>query len=45
MVQFVATVLKVGLHGWNLALAIAAVLAINFVFALMFRYGEKKPRS
>jgi len=45
IVQFVATVVKVGLQGWSLVLAFAAVLAINFVFALMFRYGEKKPRS
>lgn len=45
IVQFVATILKVGLHGWSLAWAVAAVLAVNLVFSLMFSYGEKLRRQ
>jgi uncharacterized membrane protein YfcA len=41
VVQFGWTIVKEQVFGWELALAVGGVLAMNIVFELMFRKGEK----
>jgi uncharacterized membrane protein YfcA len=41
VVQFVWTIVKEQVYGWELALAVGGVLAMNIVFELLFRNGER----
>jgi uncharacterized membrane protein YfcA len=41
LAQFAWAIVKERVYGWELVAAIGGVLAMNVMFQLMFRYGEK----